>query len=181
LIAIVAVLVSGALGGAGSDHPHTVTVHTTPTPPVRTYRNPSLGLSFSYPASWEPLRLQGSPADFGINAGTDHETRCALELERGAGPASSSQEAQFAFVRDRSASAARTVKHYELRSIQAEPAQNITGVGLIRVSDTQGGHLGFFFRGRDVFIFDCITPAAQLDQVSQQQFEPLLRSVSMAR
>ncbi len=74
-------------------------------------------------------------------------------------------------MRDRSASAARTVKHYEVRSIQAEPAQNITGVGLVRVSDTQGGHLGFFFRGRDVYIFDCITPAAQLDQV-----EPLSSS-----
>ena len=179
LIAIVAVLVSGAFGGSGGDHPHTVTIHTTPTPTVKTYRNASLGVSFSYPASWEPLTLKGSPADFGINAGTDHETRCALEIERGAGPASSSQLSQFAFVRDRSASAARTVKHYEVRSIQAEPAQNITGVGLVRVSDTQGGHLGFFFRGRDVYIFDCITPAAQLDQVSRDQFEPLLRSVSI--
>ena len=175
------VLVSGALGGSGGDHPHTVTVHTTPAPTVKTYRNASLGVSFSYPASWEPLKLQGSPADFGINAGTDHETRCALEIERGAGPANSSQLSQFAFVRDRSASAARTVKHYEVRSIQAEPAQGITGVGLVRVSDTQGGHLGFFFRGRDVFIFDCITPAAQLDQVSRDQFEPLLRSVSITR
>ncbi len=181
LIAIVVVLVSGALGGSGGDHPHTVTVRTTPTPTVKTYRNASLGISFSYPASWERLTLQGSPADFGMDAGTDHETRCALEIERGAGPASPSQEAQFAFVRDRSASAAKTVKHYELRSIQAEPAQNTTGVGLIRVSDTQGGHLGFFFRGRDVYIFDCITPAAQLDQVSTQQFEPLLRSVSFTK
>jgi hypothetical protein len=181
LIAIVAVLVSGALGGSSGDHPHTVTVRTTPTPTVKTYRNASLGISFSYPASWEPLTLQGSPADFGIDSGTNHETRCALEIERGAGPASASQEAQFAFVRDRSASAAKTVKHYELRSIQAEPAQNITGVGLIRVSDTQGGHLGFFFRGRDVYIFDCITPAAQLDQVSAEQFEPLLRSVSITK
>ena len=119
-------------------------------------------MSFSYPATWEALNLPGAAADFGIDAGTDHETRCALEIERGAGPASTSQEAQFAFVRDRSASAARTAKHYELRSIQAEPAQNITGVGLIRVADTQGGHLGFFFRGRDVYIFDCITPAAAL-------------------
>ena len=179
LIAVVAVLVSGALGGSGGGHPHTVTVRTTPTPTVKTYRNASLGVSFSYPASWEPLTLKGSPADFGINAGTDHETRCALEIERGAGPANSSQLSQFAFVRDRSASAARTVKHYEVRSIQAEPAQNITGVGLVRISDTQGGHLGFFFRGRDVYIFDCITPAAQLDQVSRNQFEPLLRSVSI--
>jgi len=53
---------------------------------------------------------------------------------------------------------------------------NTTGVGLIRVADGQGGHLGFFFQGPDVYIFDCITPAAQLDQVSKQEFEPLLRS-----
>ena len=178
LIALVVVVVSGAFGGSGGDHPHTVTVHTTPTLTMKTYQNASLGISFSYPASWEPLTLQGSPADFGIDAGTNHETRCALEIERGAGPANSSQLSQFAFVRDRSASAARTVKHYEVRSIQAEPAHNITGVGLVRVSGTQGGHLGFFFRGRDVYIFDCITPAAQLDRVSAEQFEPLLRSVS---
>lgn len=180
LIAIVAVIVSGAFGGSSSQH-RTVTIRTTPTPTVKTYRNASLGVSFNYPASWRPLTLQGSPADFGIGADSNDETRCALEIERGAGPASASQEAQFAFVRDRSASAARTVTHYELRSIQAEPAQNITGVGLIRIAGTEGGHLGFFFRGRDVYIFDCITPAARLDQVSQEQFEPLLRSVSITR
>ncbi len=172
--AIAAVLLSGAFGGSSG---RTVTARTTPTPAVKTYRNASLGVSFSYPSSWEALTLQGSPADFGTGAGTPNETRCALEIERGAGPADPSQLSQFAFVRDRSASAARTVAHYEVRSIQAEPAQNITGVGLIRVAGTQGGHLGFFFRGRDVYIFDCITPAARLDQVSREAFEPLLRSV----
>ncbi len=174
LVVIIVVLLSGALGGSKQ---RTVTVRTTPTPTVRTYRNARAGISFSYPSSWEALTLPDSVADFGIGAGTNHETRCALELERGVGPASSSQLAQFAFVRDRSASAARQTKHYEVRAIQAEPAQNTTGVGLIRIAGTQGGHLGFFFRGRDVFIFDCITPAAGLDQVSREQFEPLLRSV----
>jgi serine/threonine protein kinase len=74
--------------------------------------------------------------------------------------------------------AARDSKQYQLRAIQAEPAVDTTGVGPIRVADGQGGHLGFFFHGRDVYIFDCITPAAKLDQVSSQKFEPLLRSVA---
>jgi hypothetical protein len=56
---------------------------------------------------------------------------------------------------------------------------NITGVGLIRVADGQGGHLGFFFRGRDVYVFDCITPAASLQQVDRQAFAPLLASVAI--
>jgi predicted Ser/Thr protein kinase len=174
LVVIIVVIASGALGGS---HQRTVTVHTTPTPTVKTYRDASLGISFSYPAAWESLRLPGVAADFGIGAGTNDETRCALEVQRGVGPAGSSQLAQFAFVRDRSASAARQIKHYEVRAIQAEPAQNVTGVGLVRVAGSQGGHLGFFFRGRDVYVFDCITPAARLDQVSREQFEPLLHSV----
>ena len=98
-------------------------------------------------------------------------------IERGAGPASSSQEARFAFVRARSALAAAATKHYELRAIQAEQGANVAGVGLIRVAGGQGGHLGFFFRGRDVYVFDCITPAASLAQVDQQAFRPLLASV----
>jgi hypothetical protein len=171
---------SGVFGSGGkparlsAQHPRTTA--TVPAPTTKTYTNPGLGVSFAYPAGWQALSLQGSPADFGIGSGTN-ETRCALVIERGAGPASASQEAQFAFVRERSADAARTVKHYQLRAIQAEQAANIAGVGLVRVSDGQGGHLGFFFRGRDVYAFDCITPAASLDRVDRQEFEPLLASV----
>jgi predicted Ser/Thr protein kinase len=175
--------VSGVFGSSG--HPAKVTTHapgstppktTVPAPSTKAYTNAALGVSFAYPASWQPLSLKGSPADFGIGSG-DGETRCALVIERGAGPARSSQEAQFAFVRARSASAAGTVKHYQLRAIQAEQGANIAGVGLIRVADQQGGHLGFFFRGRDVYTFDCITPAARLAQVDRQEFAPLLASV----
>jgi serine/threonine protein kinase len=181
LIAVLAV--SGVLGSSG--HPSKVptqparTTPTAPAPTTKTYANSALGVSFSYPASWQALSLQGSPADFGIGSGAA-ETRCALEIERGAGPANSSQEAQFAFVRARSALAASSSKHYELRAIQAEPNANIAGVGLIRVADGQGGHLGFFFRGRDVYIFDCITAAASLDQVDRQAFAPLLASVRIS-
>lgn len=182
LVVIVAVVlvVSGVLGSS-SNH-RKVTTHggtTTPSVPAattKTYANARLGVSFAYPASWQALLLQGAPADFGIGTGAS-ETRCALEIEPGAGPANSSQEAQLAFVRARSALAARTVKQYHVRAIQAEQGGNIAGVGLIRVADGQGGHLGFFFRGRDVYVFDCITPAASLDQVDRQAFGPLLASV----
>jgi hypothetical protein len=133
-------------------------------------------VAFSYPASWHALTLKGAAADFGTGTGAA-ETRCALVIDRGVGPANGSQEAQFAYVRQRSAAGASKAKHYELRAIQAEQGANITGVGLVRVADGQGGHLGFFFFGRDVYAFDCITPAATLDQVDQQAFRPLLASV----
>lgn len=186
LVILVAVLLAaGVFSSGGTGHHANVTTHgqTTPSPApaptTTTYVNSKLGVGFKYPASWEPLTLKGAPADFGIAAGTPHESRCALEIERGSGPAGSSQEARFAFVRDRSAIAAHDAKHYELRAIQAEQGANITGVGLIRVADGQGGHLGFFFRGRDVYIFDCITPAASLDQIDREAFVPLLASVSI--
>lgn len=175
--AILVLIVSGAPGGTSSHRPRTPT--RTPTPraaATKTYSNARLGVSFSYPASWHAFSLKGSPADFGIATGVS-ETRCALLIERGAAPGVSSQESQFAFVRSRSASAARTSQHYELRAIQADKAVNITGVGLIRIADGLGAHIGFFFRGADVYLFDCITPATQLDQVDKQQFEPLLASV----
>ena len=181
VVAVIAVLaVSGVFGSSG--HPAKPTVQrprtkpTVPAPTTKTYTNSKIGVSFVYPARWQPLSLQGSPADFGIGSGAK-ETRCALVIERGVGPANGTQEAQFAFVRARSAFAASTVKHYQLRAIQAEQGANIAGVGLIRISNGQGGHLGFFFRGRDVFVFDCITPAVSLDQVDRQEFEPLLASV----
>jgi serine/threonine protein kinase len=176
-----AVLVVSGVFGSSTQRPNVTTQAKKTGPPIsapttKSYANANVGVSFSYPSSWQALSLQGSPADFGIGTGAT-ETRCALEIERSAGPASNSQEAQFAFVRARSASAAQTVKHYELRAIQAEQGANITGVGLIRIADGQGGHLGFFFRGRDVYVFDCITAAASLDQVDRQAFVPLLASV----
>ena len=178
VIAVLAVSgVFGSTGRPGKPSAHRPrTTPTVPAPTTKTYTNSKIGVSFVYPARWQPLSLQGSPADFGIGSGAQ-ETRCALVIERGAGPVSGSQEAQFAFVRARSAFAARTVKHYQLRAIQAEQGANIAGVGLIRVSNEQGGHLGFFFRGRDVYVFDCITPAVSLDEVERQEFGPLLASV----
>ena len=59
LIAIVAVLVSGAFGGSGGDHPHTVTVRTTPTPTVKTYRNASLGSQLLVPGLMGAADAQG--------------------------------------------------------------------------------------------------------------------------
>jgi hypothetical protein len=180
LVIVIGVLAAAGVFGSSSHgtkrSPPPAPKRTAPAPTTKTYANSAIGVTFSYPASWQPLRLQGSPADFGIETSTA-ETRCALVIERGAGPASSSQESQFAFVRSRSASAARTAKHYELRAIQAEQGVNVNGVGLIRVDDGQGAHLGFFFRGRDVYVFDCITPAASLVQVDRQAFVPLLASV----
>lgn len=181
VVIVAAVLAAGGVFGSSSHH-RKVIAQARPTTPLapatttKTYANSRLGVSFAYPASWQPLLLQGSPADFGIGTGAS-ETRCALVIEHGTGPATSSQEARFAFVRARSADAARVAKHYELRAIEAEQGANVTGVGLIRVANAQGGHLGFFFRGRDVYVFDCITPAASLDQVDRQAFAPLLASV----
>lgn len=189
VVIVVAVLAAAGVFGSSGHHTQTppraptTTRPATTTLPVpaattKTYANSALGLSFAYPASWQARSLRGSPADFGTGTGAA-ETRCAVVIERGAGPASSSQEARFAFVRARSAFAARTVRHYELRAIQAEQGVNLTGVGLVRVANGQGGHLGFFFRGRAVYIFDCITPAASLGQVDRLAFEPLLASVAI--
>jgi serine/threonine protein kinase len=182
VIALAIVVATGALGG-GSPHKHSAThssaTNSTPspsTPTTKTYANPGLGVGFSYPAGWEALTLKGAAADFGINPGPA-ETRCALVVERGVAPASNSQEAQFAYVRARSASAASKAKHYQLLAIEADQGANIAGVGLLRIDDGQGGHLGFFFRGRDVYLFDCITPAVSLTRVDRQDFRPLLASV----
>jgi serine/threonine protein kinase len=181
LLAVTSVALVGAgVFSSSGGQSTTVTTHRTTVhvPTTKTYSNARIGVSFSYPADWQPLSLKGSPADFGIGSGAG-ETRCALVIERRAGPAQNSQEARFAFVRARSAIAARDNKHYELRAIQAEHGANIDGVGLVRVAGGQGGHLGFFFRGRDVYVFDCITPAANLDQVDRSAFTPLLASVRM--
>jgi hypothetical protein len=147
-----------------------------PAPTTMTFTDLKHGVSFVYPAAWERLRLSGVLADFGINPGRS-ETRCALVFEPGAGPASRSQQAQLAYVRARSAVAASQAKHYEVLAIEAQQAANISGVGLLRIDNGQGGHIGFFFRGRNIYVFDCITPAAQLTQVDQQNFQPLLASV----
>jgi predicted Ser/Thr protein kinase len=172
---------TGAFSGGNANRPSgpqsARTSSVLAPPPTRQYSNPKLGVSFSYPASWQALTLAGAVADFGINNATAAgETRCALLIDRGSAPGTS-QEAQFAYVRQRSASAASTYKHYTLRAIQAEQGVNIKGVGLIRVADGRGGHLVYFFRGRDMYLFDCITPAATLDKVDQQDFRPLLASV----
>ncbi len=178
-VAIIILAVGGVFGGSSSPHPPPSTPaakKTVPAPTTKTYTNASLDISFSYPASWQPLVLKGAIADFGIeNSAT--ETRCALVIERGAGPAGNSQEAQFEFVRQRSATAAREDHRYQLLAINAEQGVNISGVGLLRVAGGQGGHLGFFFRGRDVYIFDCITPAASLTAVDRQAFQPLFASL----
>jgi hypothetical protein len=181
VLIVAAVLAASGVLGSSSHHRKVIaqrraTTPLAPAPTTKTYANSRLGVSFTYPASWQPLVLQGSPADFGIGTGAT-ETRCALEIEHGTGPATSSQKARFAFVRARAAYAARVAKHYELRAIEAEQGANITGVGLIRVANAQGGHLGFFFRGREVYVFDCVTPASSLDQVDRQAFAPLLASV----
>ncbi len=178
---VIAALAIGGVFGSNGHHPAVPTNARKTTPPraptTKTYASSRLGVSFSYPASWSALTLKGSPADFGTTSGAG-ETRCALEIERGVAPASGSQESQFAFVRGRSALAARQARHYVLHAIQAEQAANITGVALIRIADGQGAHLGFFFKGRDVYIFDCITSnAANLDQVDRRDFVPLLASV----
>jgi len=187
IVAVVAVLLlSGALSSnATSTTTSTTTPTTTPTattttappaPTTKSFASAKTGLRFSYPASWSPLTLSGTIADFGITNGAG-ETRCAAEVERGTGPGGNSQQAQIAFVRQRSAYASHQAKHYKVLAIQAEQGVNIAGIGLVRTSDAQGGHIGFFFRGRDVYIFDCITPAAKLSQVDQQAFRPLLASV----
>jgi hypothetical protein len=182
---VAVLLLSGALGSNGtSTTTSTTTTPTTPTttttappaPTTKSFASAKTGLRFSYPASWSPLTLSGTIADFGITNGAG-ETRCAADVERGAGPGGNSQQAQIAFVRQRSDFASHQAKHYKVLAIQAEQGENIAGIGLVRTSDAQGGHIGFFFRGRDVYIFDCITPAVDLSQVDRQAFRPLLASV----
>ncbi len=172
-----------AFSGGGSQRPKTTATgkRSAPSAPAtKSYAIPSKGVSFSYPASWIRLTGLSDPdvvADVGINnQSAATTTRCALLIQRGAAPRNS-QEAQFAYVRASSAAGARSYKHYELRAIQSEQAVNISGVGLVRVGDGQGAHLGFFFRGRDIYLFDCVTPAAGLTQVDQQDFRPLLASL----
>ena len=174
---------SAAVSGGGSHRAKTLAAGkptAPPAPTTKSYPIPSKGVSFSYPASWVRLTGLSAPnvvADVGINnQAAATTTRCALLIQRGAAP-SNSQEAQFAYVRARSADGARSYKHYELRAIQSEQATNISGVGLVRVGDGQGAHLAFFFRGRDIYLFDCITPAGALTQVDQQDFRPLLASL----
>jgi hypothetical protein len=176
-VVVAVLLISG--GSTNSKAPSsskTQTQAATPTVPaastIKTFDSARLGIGFAYPASWHALDLQGAVADYG-----DGTSRCALIIERGVVPAGSSQQAQFAFVRSRSAAAASRSKQYDLRAIQAEHGANLAGVGLIRVADGQGGHLGFFFRGRDAYVFDCVTPAANFDRVDQQAFRPLLATV----
>jgi predicted Ser/Thr protein kinase len=178
--AILAVSLSGGSSGSSGNHPKRTRTTPVKRPPrgpgTKAYTNTQIGISFRYPANWQPLTLKGSPADFGTGNTAATETRCALDVDTSGGPGET-QEAQFAYVRKLSAHADHVYKHYELRAIQAEQGQNITGVGLLRVADGQGGHLGFFFRGRAVYTFDCITPAASLDQVDRQDFEPLFASL----
>jgi predicted Ser/Thr protein kinase len=185
---VAGLLVSGALRGHTTTTTSTTTPITMPTggtatistvppaPTTKAFVNPKAGVSFTYPASWSPLTLSGTLVDFGTGTGAS-ETRCAVEIERGTGPASRSQQAQIAFVRERSAFAARQAKHYKVIAIEALQAANIAGIGLLRTADQQGGDIGFFFRGRDVYIFDCITPSATLSHVDQQAFRPLYASV----
>jgi predicted Ser/Thr protein kinase len=184
-VALAVIAISGAFGGSGHPAAKTrrggsTTPTTPPAPTTKNYANAAVGISFSYPASWQALNLKGAVVDLGIGNGTPAETRCAVVLERGAGPASSSQEARFAYVRQASANGARAHRHYVIRAIQTEQGANTLGVGLVRVADTQGGHLGFFFRGRDVIVFDCVTAAGILDRVDQQYFRPLLATVTIS-
>ncbi len=171
-VAVIALVILGATGAFGGSGHHSV-------PTTRHYANSALGIAFAYPASWQALTLKGTAADFGVNPGPS-ETRCALLFQPGSGPASSSQESRFAFARARSAQAASKTNNYQLLAIQAEQGVNVSGVSLLRINNGQGGDLGFYFRGRDVFVFDCITPAADLSQVDKQDFRPLFASVRIS-
>ena len=151
-----------------------------PAPTTKTFADSRLGVSFAYPANWNPLTLAGSSSikvltDVGTGTGAA-ETRCALLLEPGFGRAFSSQQAQIAYVRGRAAFAARQAQHYEVLDIKAEQAANIAGVGLLATADPRGYHTAYFFRDRDAYVLDCIAPAAELNQVDQQAFRPLIAS-----
>jgi hypothetical protein len=114
-------------------------------------------------------------ADFGTGTGAA-ETQCALIFLRNAGPASSSQQAQIAYVRAQAANEASRAKHYKVLAIEAEQGVNIAGVGLLSIDDAEGDHIAFFFRGRDIYFFVCTTPPGELTQVDQQAFQPLIAS-----
>jgi len=195
VIAAVALLASGAFSGSSASHstgtgavtPPATTPTTTPTtttaPTTKTFTDLKHGISFAYPASWQPRTLGGSTAaafvvtDFGTGTGAG-ATYCALIfLPNAKGPANSSQPARFAFVRARAFIG--DTKPYKVLSIQADPGANITGVGYIATAGSEGEHISFFFSGRNIYAFQCITPAAQLSQVQQQTFQPLLSSVQI--
>jgi len=85
------------------------TTTTPPNPTTKTYANAQVGISFAYPAIWQPLGNSTSDtvAAFGTGPGGTlteaNNTGCQLLFYRGAGPASSSQQARIAFVRQLSA------------------------------------------------------------------------------
>ena len=127
---------------------------------------------------------EGFPCRLREDTGTGAtETRCALEIERGAGPPNSgSQQAQLAFVRE-----PLGVRGQDRQQLQGsrDPGR-ARGQHRRRRPDPglpaeQGGHLGFFFKGRDVYIFDCITPAASLDQVGPASVRAAARGACASR
>lgn len=185
-IAIVLLAVSGAFSSSSHRSPNASNSRLDkpkplPAPTTKTFADSKLGLSFAYPASWIPHTLTGIPAadfevaDFGTGTGAA-VTECALVILRGGAPASSSQQAQIAYVRAQAANEASRAKHYKVLDIQAEQGVNIAGVGLLSIDDALGDHLAFFFRGRDIYFFACTTPPAELTQVDQQAFRPLIAS-----
>jgi hypothetical protein len=186
-IAIVLLAVSGALSTSSHRSPNANNSRLNKpklphAPTTKTFADSKLGVSFAYPASWTPHALTGTPAgelvaaDFGTGTGAA-ETQCALIFLRNAGPASSSQQAQIAYVRGQTVYEASRAKHYKVLAIEAEQGANIAGVGVLATADVEGRHVGFFFRGRDVYAFQCVTSAGELTQVDQQAFRPLLASV----
>ncbi len=187
-IAIVLLAVSGALSTSSHRSPNANNSRLNkpkpklpPAPTTKTFADSKLGVSFAYPASWIPHALTGIPAadfkvaDFGTGTGTAG-TECALVILRGGGPASSSQQAQIAYVRAQAANEASRAKHYKVLAIEAEQGVNIAGVGLLSIDDAEGDHIAFFFRGRDIYFFVCTTPPGELTQVDQQAFQPLIAS-----
>ena len=190
MVAVIALAASGAFSSSSS-HSSTSTgtrsTQSTPsatsapattatTPATKTFSDPKLGISFAYPASWNQLTLAGTIATFGIGTGAA-QTACGLISLPNQGPASSSQEAQSAYVRGETAFAASRTKGFKVLAIEAEQGANITGVGYTATSSGDGYHRAFFFRGRNVYVVSCVTPPAELTQVDQQVFEPLLASV----
>ena len=187
-IAIVLLAVSGALSTSSHRSPNANNSRLNkpkpklpPAPTTKTFADSKLGVSFAYPASWIPHALTGIPAadfkvaDFGTGTGTAG-TECALVILRGGGPASSSQQAQIAYVRGQTVYEASRAKHYKVLAIEAEQGVNIAGVGLLSIDDAEGDHIAFFFRGRDIYFFVCTTPPGELTQVDQQAFQPLIAS-----
>ena len=185
VIAFVLLAVSGALSSSSHRSPNANNSRLNkpkplPAPTTKTFADSKLGLSFAYPASWIPHMLTGTAdrivvADFGTGTGAA-VTECALVILRGGAPASSSQQAQIAYVRAQAANEASRAKHYKVLHIEAEQGVNIAGVGLLSIDDALGDHIAFFFRGRDIYFFVCTTPPAELTQVDQQAFQPLIAS-----